>query len=112
MAIDVSQDCWQEEEDVEPNECNTLSFTLRSVFIFVTKRYQNYHPTLLATICLVYAIFIAAIIFIRNIHLKCAATRGGAAGGVGAEEDEVGQQNRHLGKHMDDFYIGRMGDHV
>ena len=47
-----------------------------------------------------------------NIHLEHAATWGRAAGGVGAEEDEVGQQNRHLGEHMDDFYIGRMGDHV
>ena len=53
----------------------------------------------------------SVIIFIRIIkvvHLKDAATGGGAAGGVGAEEDEVGQQDRHLGEHMDDFYIGHI----
>ena len=32
-----------------------------------------------------------------NIHLEHAATWGRAAGGVGAEEDEVGEQDDHLG---------------
>ena len=35
----------------------------------------------------------------HRFHLKVAATRGGAAGGVGAEEDKVGQQDDHLGHH-------------
>ena len=78
---------WRKEENqIKSVECNTLWFTLQSVIIFIR--------------------------IIKVVHLKDAATGGGAAGGVGAEEDEVGQQNRHLGEHMDDFYIGRMGDHV
>ena len=46
-------------------------------------------------------IYIAIVIFVRMIsilHLEGAATLGGAAGGVGAEEDEVGQQDAHLGE--------------
>ena len=52
----------------------------------------------------------SVIIFIRIIkvvHLKDAATGGGAAGGVGAEEDEVGQQDRHLGEHLGDHLQDR-----
>ena len=35
--------------------------------------------------------------FFIKIDLEDAATRGGAAGGAGAEEDEVGHQDDHLG---------------
>ena len=44
---------------------------------------------------------------ITIIDLKGAAARGGGTGGVGAEEDEVGQQDRHLGEHLGDHLQDR-----
>jgi len=55
-AIDVCRHPWQEEEDIETDECHTL---------------------------------------------EDGATRLGAAGGVCAEEDEVGEQDDHLQKNED-----------